>query len=113
MSQHAGLHEARMRLTCRRLRLMFDAVEDLNTCLLASRLAKQILLLARDDGIAQSEEIRIDLQFAREDLARPLGAARQRVNQELEAFERDRAVRIEPTRPVVLSKERLLAISGR
>jgi enoyl-CoA hydratase/carnithine racemase len=42
-----------------------------------------------------------------------LGASRQRVNQELKAFERDGAVRIEPTRLVVLSRPKLLAIADR
>ena len=42
LSQHSELYEALLRLNCRRLRLMFDAVEDLNTRPLASRLAKQI-----------------------------------------------------------------------
>ena len=62
---------------------------------------------------SQGEEIRIGLQLAQEDLAQLLGASRQRVNQELKGFERDGAVRIEPTRLVVLSKEKLLAISSR
>jgi CRP/FNR family transcriptional regulator, cyclic AMP receptor protein len=113
LSQHVELYEALLRLNCRRLRLMFDVVEDLNTRPLAARLAKQILLLARSYGIAQGEEIRIGLQLAQEDLAQLLGASRQRVNQELKSFERDGAVRIEPTRLVVLSKEKLLAISER
>ena len=113
LSQHTELYEALLRLNCRRLRLMFDAVEDLNTRPLASRLAKQILLLARSYGIAQGEEIRIGLQLAQEDLAQLLGASRQRVNQELKGFERDGAVRIEPTRLVVLSKEKLLVISSK
>ena len=113
LSQHTELYEALLRLNCRRLRLMFDAVEDLNTRPLAARLAKQILLLARSYGVPQGEEIRIGLQLAQEDLAQLLGASRQRVNQELKGFERDGAVRIEPTRLVVLSKEKLLAISSR
>jgi len=113
LAQHTELYEALLRLNCRRLRLMFDAVEDLNTRPLASRLAKQILLLARSYGIAQGEEIRIGLQLAQEDLAQLLGASRQRVNQELKGFERDGAVRIEPARLVVLSKEKLLAISSK
>ena len=71
------------------------------------------LLLARSYGIAQGEEIRIGLQLAQEDLAQLLGASRQRVNQELKGFERDGAVRIEPTRLVVLSKDKLLAIAER
>ena len=51
----------------------------------------------------QGEEIRIGLQLAQEDLAQLLGASRQRVNQELKGFEREGAVRVEPTRLVVLS----------
>ena len=111
LGQHTELYEALLRLNCRRLRLMFDVVEDLNTRPLASRLAKQVLLLARSYGIQQGEEIRIGLALAQEDLAQLLGASRQRVNQELKGFERDGAVRIEPTRLVVLSKEKLLAVA--
>ena len=113
LSQHVELYEALLRLNCRRLRLMFDVVEDLNTRPLAARLAKQIVLLARSYGIADGEEIRIGLQLAQEDLAQMLGASRQRVNQELKGFERDGSVRIEPTRLVVLSKEKLLAIAAK
>jgi len=113
LSQHVELYDALLRLNCRRLRLMFDVVEDLNTLPLGARLAKQILLLARSYGIQEGEEIRIGLQLAQEDLAQLLGASRQRVNQELKGFERDGAVRIEPTRLVVLSKEKLLAMSER
>ena len=113
LADHVELYEALLRLNCRRLRLMFDTVEDLNTRPLAARLAKQILLLARSYGVQQGEEIRIGLQLAQEDLAQLLGASRQRVNQELKVFERDGAVRIEPTRLVVLSKDKLLASAAR
>ena len=113
LTQHVELYDALLRLNCRRLRLMFDAIEDLNTRPLAARLAKQILLLARSYGVAEGEEIRIGLQLAQEDLAQLLGASRQRVNQELKVLERDGAVRIEPTRLVVLSKDKLLAAAER
>jgi CRP/FNR family cyclic AMP-dependent transcriptional regulator len=113
LAQHTELYEALLRLNCRRLRLMFDAIEDLNTKPLSARLAKQVLLLARSYGVQQGEEVRIGLQLAQEDLAELLGASRQRVNQELKGFERDGAVRVEPTRLVVLSKEKLLAIAER
>jgi CRP/FNR family transcriptional regulator, cyclic AMP receptor protein len=113
LSQHVELYEALLRLNCRRLRLMFNQIEDLNTRPLASRLAKQVLLLAKSYGIEQGEEVRIGLQLAQEDLAQLLGASRQRVNQELKGFEREGAVRVEPTRLVVLSKEKLLAIAER
>ncbi|MCI1193667.1 Crp/Fnr family transcriptional regulator [Calidifontimicrobium sp. SYSU G02091] len=113
LEQFPELPLALLRLNCRRLRLMFDLIEDLNTKPLAARLAKQVLLLAKSYGIAQGEEIRIGLQLAQEDLAQLLGASRQRVNQELKGFEREGAVRIEPTRLVVLSREKLMAIAER
>ena len=113
LAQHVELYDALLRLNCRRLRLMFDVVDDLNTRPLAARLARQILLLARSYGVPQGEEIRIGLQLAQEDLAQLLGASRQRVNQELKALEREGALRIEPTRLVVLSKEKLLATAER
>jgi hypothetical protein len=55
------------------------------------------------------------LALAQEDLALLPGASRQRVTQELKGFEREGAVRVEPTRLVVLSlsREKLLAISER
>ena len=111
LSLHVELYEALLRLNCRRLRLLFDTVEDLNTLPLSARLAKQILLLARSYGVQQGDEIRVGLQLAQEDIAQLLGASRQRVNQELKGFERDGAVRIEPTRLVVLSKAKLLALA--
>ena len=52
--------------------------------------------------MTEGSETRIGLQLAQEDLAQLLGASRQRVNQELKSFERDGAVRVEPTRLVVL-----------
>ncbi len=113
LAQHVELYDALLRLNCRRLRLMFDLIEDLNTRPLQARLAKQVLLLARSYGIRQGEEIRIGLALAQEDLAQLLGASRQRVNQELKGFEREGAVRVEPTRLVVLSRDKLLQIAER
>lgn len=113
LSQHVELYDALLRLNCRRLRLMFNLIEDLNTRPLAARLAKQLLILAKSYGIAQGEEIRIGLQLAQEDLAQLLGASRQRVNQELKELERDGALRVEPTRLVVLSRDKLLAAADR
>jgi CRP/FNR family cyclic AMP-dependent transcriptional regulator len=113
LSQHVELYDALLRLNCRRLRLMFNLIEDLNTKPLAARLAKQLLLLAKSYGIEQGEEIRIGLQLAQEDLAQLLGASRQRVNQELKELERSGVLRVEPTRLVVLSREKLMAITDR
>ena len=113
LAQHVELYDALLRLNCRRLRLMFDQFEELNTRPLQARLARQLLLLAKSYGIPEGEEIRIGLQLAQEDLAQLLGASRQRVNQELKGFERDGMLRVEPARLVLLSRERLLAVAER
>jgi CRP-like cAMP-binding protein len=113
LAQHVELYDALLRLNCRRLRLMFDTFEDLNTRPLRARLAKQLLLLAKSYGVAEGDEVRIGLALAQEDLAQLLGASRQRVNQELKGFERDGALRVEPTRLVVLSRDRLLEAAAK
>ncbi len=116
LQHHVELYDALLRLNCRRLRLMFDSFEDLNTRPLQARLAKQLLLLARSYGVAHGSdgsEIRIGLALAQEDLAQLLGASRQRVNQELKGFEREGALRVEPTRLVVTSREKLMAAAER
>ncbi len=113
LNQHVELYDALLRLNCRRLRIMFNLVEDLNTRPLSARLAKNILVLAKSYGIAQGEEIRIGLQLAQEDLAQLVGASRQRVNQELKELEREGALRVEPTRLVVLSRDKLLQVAER
>jgi CRP/FNR family cyclic AMP-dependent transcriptional regulator len=113
LADHVELYDALLRLNCRRLRLMFEAHEDLNTKPLAARLARQLLLLLRSYGVTEDNgELRIGLALAQEDLAQLLGASRQRVNQELKALEREGVLRVEPTRLVVLARERLLALSN-
>jgi CRP/FNR family transcriptional regulator, cyclic AMP receptor protein len=116
LQRHVELYDALLRLNCRRLRLMFDSFEDLNTRPLQARLARQLLLLARSYGVASGPdqgEIRIGLALAQEDLAQLLGASRQRVNQELKGFEREGILRVEPTRLVVLARDKLMAAAER
>lgn len=113
LARHVELYDALLRLNCRRLRLLFEQFEELNTRPLQARLARQLLLLAKSYGRRHGDEIRIGLQLAQEDLAHLLGASRQRVNQELKGFEREGVLRVEPSRLVVLSRDKLLAIAGR
>ncbi|GAB4217124.1 MAG: Crp/Fnr family transcriptional regulator [Rhodoferax sp.] len=113
LGQHTELSEALLRLHARRIRQLYGLVEDLNTLPLRARLAKQLLHLLRSYGVASlsdSNEWRISLQLAQEELAQLLGASRQRVNQELKAMEREGAIRIEPGGLVVRQRAALLQI---
>ena len=114
LSQHVELYEALLRLNARRIRQLFGLVEDLNTLPLRARLAKQLLHLMRSYGVpslSNSEEVRIGLQLAQEELAQLLGASRQRVNQELKSMEREEAIRVEAAGLVVRNRDILLRIS--
>ena len=115
LATHVELYDALLRLQARRIRQLFGLVEDLNTLPLRSRLAKQLLHLARSYGVPSlhhGSETRIGLHLAQEELAQLLGASRQRVNQELKAMERDEILRIEPGGLVVRDREALLRISS-
>lgn len=110
LGQHPELYEALLQLHARRIRLLFGQVEDLNTLPLRARLAKQLSHLVRSYGVPcepESEEIRITLQLAQEELAQLLGASRQRVNQELKALEREGVIRIEPAGLIVRDRSAL------
>ena len=115
LAAHVELYDAMLRLQARRIRQLFGLVEDLNTLPLRSRLAKQLLHLARSYGVPSlhhGSETRIGLHLAQEELAQLLGASRQRVNQELKAMEREEILRIEPGGLVVRDREALLRISA-
>ena len=113
LHQHVELYEALLRLHARRIRQLFGLVEDLNTLPLRSRLAKQLLHLARSYGVpslSDGSEVRIGLQLAQEELAQLLGASRQRVNQELKTMEREDLIRIEPAGLVLRQRDGLLRL---
>ena len=115
LATHVELYDALLRLQARRIRQLFGLVEDLNTLPLRSRLAKQLLHLARSYGVPSlhhGNETRIGLHLAQEELAQLLGASRQRVNQELKAMEREEILRIEPGGLVIRDREALLRISA-
>jgi CRP/FNR family cyclic AMP-dependent transcriptional regulator len=111
---HVEFYQAMLKLQARRIRQLFGLVEDLNTLPLRSRLAKQLLHLGRSYGVpslSNSQEIRISLHLAQEELAQLLGASRQRVNQELKSMEREEAIRIEAGGIVIRNRDALMRIS--
>ena len=114
LAEHVEFSEAILRLNARRVRQLYGLVEDLNTLPLRARLAKQLLHLTRSYGVmslSDSNEIRIGLHLAQEELAQLLGASRQRVNQELKSMEREEVIRIEPGGLIVRDRATLLRIA--
>lgn len=73
------------KVLCRKLRVAFDQLEDMQQPL-QQRLIKRLLDLASGYGIATPEGTLLSLHLSQEDLARMLGATRQSVNKELRAL---------------------------
>lgn len=113
MAMHPSLCEALLRLHARRTRQLYELLEDVNTLSLRARLAKLLLKLARRHGVeseADDFETTIGFQLPQVELARLLGASRQRINQELKAMERESVVRVDRSGLVVRDTHRLLLI---
>ncbi|MBL8525612.1 MAG: Crp/Fnr family transcriptional regulator [Betaproteobacteria bacterium] len=88
MEEYPPFARAMLEMQAKRIRMMFAAIEDLNLLPLDARLAKQLLSLAKSYGRVDGDCTEIALHLPQEELARLLGASRQRVNRELKAFER-------------------------
>jgi CRP-like cAMP-binding protein len=65
LAQHVELYDALLRLNCRRLRLMFDQFEDLNTRPLQAAPGQAVAAAGKSYGIEQGDEIRIGLRWRR------------------------------------------------
>ena len=110
LTEHAEFTDAILRLNARRVRQLYGLVEDLNTLPLRARLAKQLLHLTRSYGVmslSDSNEIRIGLHLAQEELAQLVGASRETVNKSLADFVSRGWIRLEGRAVTLLDVERL------
>lgn len=71
------------RLVCVKLRMSFEVLEDIAQLPLPQRLAKRLLLVARDQGVAIDAGRRPRIRLSQEQLALMLGVSRQTVNKAL------------------------------
>ena len=110
LAQHVELYDALLRLNCRRLRLMFDQFEDLNTRPLQARLARQLLLLAKSYGIARRATRSASACSWRRKTWRSCWARRASAStRSSRASSATARCASNPTRLVVLSRDKLLA----
>jgi CRP-like cAMP-binding protein len=94
MKKHPEFQAALLAWQSLRLASVFEVLEDRLTLGLPARLARQLLRLAKDHGVAQrSGEVRLALDFIQTDLADLVGCSRQRLNQEIRGFVRRGVVR--------------------
>jgi CRP/FNR family cyclic AMP-dependent transcriptional regulator len=83
LHDHPELGVAILPVLCGRIRMNVEFIEDAAFLHLSARLAKRLLSLAKVYGKPDPRGVRIDLQLSQQDLARMIGATRERVNKEL------------------------------
>ncbi len=78
-----------MAALCGRLRRTNALLEDMTSLDLPSRLAKLLLRLAHDYGVASTHGTRIGLKLSQKDLGTLAGGSREKVNRQLRRWEED------------------------
>lgn len=115
LTQHTELYESLLRLQAQRIRDLFGWVTDRNALCLRARLAKVLVNLARTYGVPSDTEpqhTRIGLRLVQGELAKLLGASRQRINQELKSMERENNIGIRAGGLIVKNTAALTRLVG-
>ncbi|MGH8679404.1 MAG: Crp/Fnr family transcriptional regulator, partial [Burkholderiales bacterium] len=94
-----------------RIRQLTDRVEDRAFLDVPARLAKQLLWLAKNHGIASDTRIRIGLKLSQQDLGELIGATRESVNKYLRDWTRSGVLRHERQHLEILNSDALRTIA--
>lgn len=86
LERHPQVATALLSILGERLRRTDELIQDILFLDLPGRLAKQLLALADERGIATTEGIQIDLRLSQSELAAMIGATRESVNRCLSAY---------------------------
>lgn len=106
LAAHPELGRALLRLEAHRVRILSTVLESYSTQTLEQRLASRLLRLAASH-VVTARGSRIELHLSQKSLAQLIGATRQRVNQILKDWKRDRVVEQQHGRILLLNRPRL------
>src|ERR671910_551971 len=107
LSNRPEIAEQLLRVLARRLRRTNDALADLIFTDVPSRVAKNLLQMARRFGTRDGGVLRVTHDLTQEELAQLVGASRETVNKALADFAHRGWVRLEGKTVVILDRERL------
>jgi CRP-like cAMP-binding protein len=104
LGRDLGLAIRIIELLCARLRWVSDRREDAALLPMEARLARALLMLAEDYGS--------DVQTSQQELADLVGASREKVNQQLQAWQREGLIALRRSRIMVTAADRLRERAG-
>jgi CRP/FNR family transcriptional regulator, cyclic AMP receptor protein len=100
LQRDLGLAVRIIELLCARLRWVSDRREDAALLPMEARLARALLMLAEDYGS--------DVQISQQELADLVGASRERVNQQLQAWQHEALIALRRSRIMIIAPNSLL-----
>ena len=106
---HPEAMRAVLEVLVKRLRQTNQSIQDAYLLDVPGRLARRLLILAREHGIPSedSDGIEIGLKVSQQDLASMIGASRVAVNKQLQAWRQEDIVDVRRQRVTILKPERL------
>jgi CRP/FNR family cyclic AMP-dependent transcriptional regulator len=95
LARHAELCMQLLLILCERLRRTSEQVEDVLFRHLESRIAKNLLTLARDHGNKSQDQLRISFKLSQRELGNFVGATRESINKHLQVWQRAGIIALE------------------
>lgn len=112
LRENPQMTEVLMRTMGGVLRRLTEQASDLVFLDLHGRVAKLLVGMADERGVAATEGVELDLQLTQTDLASMVGGSRQSVNQILRSFERRGYVQVDGRKVIVKQLELLRRRAG-
>ncbi len=107
LARHPDASRAILDVLVKRLRQTNQSIQDAYLLDVPGRLARRLLILAREHGIKTDEGVEIGLRVSQQDLASMIGASRVAVNKQLQAWRHDGIVDVRRQRVTILKPEAL------
>lgn len=89
LQQHPQCSIRLLTLLAGRLRRLTARSEEIAFLNVESRLAKRLILLADEHGIAEGQEIRLSVKLSQQEIGDFIGATRESANKQIRAWEQD------------------------
>ncbi len=105
MTRHPEASRAILDVLVKRLRQTNQSIQDAYLLDVPGRLARRLLILAREHGIEADEGIEIGLRISQQDLASMIGASRVAVNKQLQTWRQKGVVDVRRQRVTILKPE--------
>jgi CRP/FNR family transcriptional regulator/CRP/FNR family cyclic AMP-dependent transcriptional regulator len=107
LNRHPDACRAILDVLVKRLRQTNQSMQDAYLLDVPGRLARRLLILARDHGIVTDQGVEIGLKVSQQDLASMIGASRVAVNKQLQAWRQGGIVDVRRQRVTIIKPEKL------